>query len=264
MILVWDTCALNVVCRAIADHIRYTSEPDIAPGLRGPDFLVMLQNIMNELQVKCEYTSHTAEIVFSIEVDPTAAGSQLRNQHPLLDHFCDQGAFIAEWQAVLENTISPETVHDEEVEVMRQSIRPDPGQCDISLIVAALKLSAQAGENCVIVTDDTPLSNRINELKRSRREVFLNGQQHSTERVTAKLSLQVLHELYLSCGVDHDFWRSAMYSYDFHYNIHEGQAGNRYHQNVVTFLSRIPGDRREKELRRVAADLGGIFGAEDA
>ena len=119
----------------------------------------MLQGILVELQARCEYSSHTAEIVFAIEIDPAAASSNLRNQDELVDHFCTQGAFIENWQSVLENTITAEPVHDEETEVLRRTIQPDPGHRDVSLIVAALKLSTQAAQNCVIVTDDTPLLN---------------------------------------------------------------------------------------------------------
>jgi hypothetical protein len=263
MILVWDTCALNVVCRAIAAHIKHTSSPLIPSGSRGGEFLDMLQAIMAELQSRCEYSSHTAEIVFSIEVDPAIEGSQLRNQDELVDHFCTQGSFIGNWQSVLENMIAAEPVDDEETEVLRRTIQPDPGHRDVSLIVAALKLSRETGQNCVIVTDDNPLSERINELKRNRTEVFLNGQQHPTARLTAKLSLQILHELYLSCGIDHDFWRSVMFSYDFHYSQHQGCRGNKQHNNVVTFIRQIPIDRREKESRRMAAELGEIFGVDN-
>jgi len=111
------------------------------------------------------------------------------------------------------------------------------------------------------VTDDASLINRANELRSRRREVFLNGQQHSTARVTARLSLEVLRDLYLRCGTCHEFWQSAMYSFNIHYTQHHGAPEQKHHQTAVRFFDRIYSDRKEKEHFSMTADLGEIFGA---
>jgi hypothetical protein len=264
MILIWDTCALNEICRATALHIKRTSSPLIAPGTRGVDFLDILRNMMAELQARCEHSSHTADVVFEEEIDPTTAGSRLRDQDELVEHFCTRGTFKADWLTLLENSIAVVPVHDGEIEALRGIVQPHPGHCDVSLIVAALKLSTQTGQNCAIVTNDMSLIDRINDVKRNRRQVFLNGHEHSTNLLISMVSLEVLRELYLSCGLDHDFYRSALFSYKEHHNGHYGQAGQKHCQYVADFFSQFYVDRDEKERRRATAELGPAFGVDNA
>jgi hypothetical protein len=263
MILIWDTCALNSVCRAIAHHIKHTAAPEMPPMSQGQEFLQALGDIVTELQSRCGHTNYTSDIVFDIEIDPTTPGSSLRYQDELLESFCGQGSFTGDWLGVLEQNIATEAVTDEEIEELRPTIQPDPGQRDISLIVAGLKLSNQEGQDCVIVTDDAPLIDGVNGLRNARREVFLTGQQYSTARLTAKLSLEVLRELYVKCGTDHGFWQSAMFSFNMHYTANQGSPEQMQFQTVVTFIGRIPGDRREKERISMSAEFGGIFGVDN-
>jgi hypothetical protein len=263
MILIWDTCALNGVCRAIAHHITHTAAPGTAPTKQA-EFLQRLEAIIVGLRARCGYVSHTTDVVFAIEVDPTAVDSKLRDQDDLLECYCAEATFVEAWQSILEHGIASETVDDGEIEALRGMIRPDPGQRDVSLIVVALKLGTQTGQNCVIVTDDISLTERINELRRNRREVFLEGQQHSTSRITAKLSLEILRELYLSCGLDHDFWHSTLFSFKLHNNGHYGQAGRKHLQHVLAFFSQLYTDRAEKERGCLGAELGSIFGVDNA
>jgi len=263
MILIWDTCALNSVCRAIAFHIKRTVAPHVVPTSQGNEFLGTLRDIMTELETRCGFFSHTSESVFALEIDPELADSKLRNQDELLDSFCDQESFAPAWCVVLEDRISPVAVAEEEIGDLRPAIQPDPGQQDISLIVAALRLTTETGQKCILVTDDNPLSDRINQLKRDRKQVFLNGQQHSTALVTAMLSLQLLRELYVSCGADHEFWRSAMFSYCNHYGGDVVPPGQNQLQSVIQFLKNSFNDRQEKDSRAAAQEYRSIFGAEN-
>jgi len=232
--------------------------------MRQAEFLQRLEGIMAGLHARCKYTSHTTEVVFAIEVDPATADSKLRNQDDLVECFCADETFVEAWQSVLENRIATEPVHEVEIEALRRIVQPDPGQRDLSLIVAALKLSSQSGQNCVIATDDISLTERINELRRIRREVFMDGMQYSTTRLTGKLSLEVLRELYLSCGLDHDFWTSALFSFKLHNNGNYGQAGQKHLQHVVAFFGQFNSDRAEKEHGCSVAELGPIFGVNNA
>ena len=259
MILIWDTCALNSVCRAIAHHIKYTAAPEMVLMSQGQEFLETLEDIVTELQSRCGHANYTSDLVFALEIDPTAAGSNLRDQNVLLESFCGQGSFIGDWLAVLEQNIATESVTDEEIGELRPGIQPDPGQRDISLIVAGLKLSRQENQDCVIVTDDVPLIGAVNALRNARKEVFLAGQQYSTARLTAKLSLEVLRELYVKCGTDHEFWQSAMFSFNIHYAANQGSPEQKQFQLSVTFIDRIHSDRREKEQISLSAEFGGIF-----
>ena len=259
----WDTCALNSICRAIAHYIKFTTDPETAPISRGQEFLQVLESIVVEFQSRCGYTNYTSHHVFAIEIDPTAAGSNLRNQDALLESFCGQGTFIAEWLAVLEQNIATEIISEEEIAELRPFIHPDPGHRDVSLIAAALKLSSQTGRECVIMTDDTPLTDGINGLRSARREVFLSGQQHSTARLTAKLSLQVLRELYVKCGADHEFWKSAIFSFNDHYTANQASPEQKQFQAVLAVIGKIPGDRREKEENSISAEYGGMFGVDN-
>jgi len=264
MILIWDTCALNEICRAIAHDITHNSPPETAPATRGEEFLEILDEIMAGFEARCDCSSHTSGHVFAIELDLATAHSKLRNQDELVESFCTQGSFVGDWQSILENRIAEQQVEEEEITALRAIIQPDPGQRDVSLIVAALKLSTQLRQECVIVTDDVALSERINELKRARREVFFLGKQYSTARITVKFSLQVLRELYVSCGIDHLLWESAVWSYKVHHNGHYGQAGPKHIQTVVTFIGQMEKDRAEKEAGCIAAELGPAFGVDNA
>jgi hypothetical protein len=114
------------------------------------------------------------------------------------------------------------------------------------------------------VTDDFPLSEGVKGLRIAHREIFLNGQQYSTARLTTKFSLEVLRELYVKCGTGHEFWQSAVFSFKIHYNGHQGQPGQKHYQTVVAFFGQIPVDRREKEQLCMAEEFGEIFGAENA
>jgi len=230
---------------------------------QGQEFLETLEDIVTELQSRCGHANYTSDLVFALEIDPTAAGSNLRYQNDLLESFCGQGSFTGDWLAVLEQNIATEPVTDEEIEELRPAIQPDPGQRDISLIVAGLKLSNQEGQDCVIVTDDAPLIDGVNGLRSARREVFLTGQQYSTARLTAKLSLEVLRELYVKCGTGHEFWQSAMYSFNIHYTANQGSPEQMQFKAAVTFFGRIPSDRREKERISMSAEFGGIFGVDN-
>jgi hypothetical protein len=263
MILIWDTCALNSVCRAIAHHIKYTAAPEMLLMSQGQEFLETLEDIVTELQSRCGHANYTSDLVFDLEIDPTAAGSNLRYQDGLLESFCDQGSFTDDWLAVLEHNIATEPVTDEEIEELRPAIQPDPGRRDISLIVVGLKLSNQEGQDCVIVTDDAPLIDGVNGLRSARREVFLTGQQYSTARLTAKLSLEVLRELYVKCGTDHEFWQSAMFSFNIHYTANQGSPEQKQYQTALAFFGKIHSDRQEKEQISDAAEFGEIFGAEN-
>jgi hypothetical protein len=219
---------------------------------------------MVDLESRCGYQNHTSEVVFSIEVDPAVAGSMLRQQDDLVECFCTQGTFIAGWQSVLENTIVAVPASDEEIEMLRRTILPDPGYRDVSLIVAALNLSTEKGQDCVIVTDDLSLSDRINELRSGRRQVFLNGRSHSTTRLSVKLSLQILRDLYVSCGIDHDLWSNSLHSYKDHYNGHYGEAGKKHCQDVAEFYERFHIDRAEKEQGCLTAELGPDYWVDNA
>jgi len=261
MILIWDTCAINSVCRAIADYVRHSGAVDIALTAQGGEFLSTLDELMDGLEQRCGHSSHTSELVFDIEMDPNAVDSKLRNQHELVESFCGQGSFIGDWAGVLDGRIAAEPTMEDEIDELRSIIQPDPGQRDASLIVAALKLSAETGQDCVIVTDDFPLIRRINELKRTRKEVFLGVHQYSTTRITAKLSLEILHELYISCGTDHAFWQAAIFSFTLHY---PGSPEQKHQQMLLTLFENIHRDRREKELLNLGPELEGAFGDEDA
>lgn len=264
MILVWDTCALNVVCRAIAFHLTVTSSPLIAPATRGEEFLQIFQTIMVELGTRCGCSSRTSEVLFAIEIDLAAPDSMLRDQDDLVESFCTQGTFKDDWESILENTIVAVPVSEEEIEILRRTIQPDPGHRDVSLIVAALNLSTQTGQDCVIVTDDISLSDRINELRSSSKQVFLNGQSHSTTRLSVKLSLQILRDLYVACGIDHDLWSATLHSYKDHYNGHFGQAGQKHCQDVADFYMQYHTDRAEKERGCMAAEQGFDFEVDNA
>lgn len=263
MILIWDTCALNSVCRAIADHLKFTADPEVLLASQGQDFLQVLDDVMSELQTRCGHTSHTSDLVFAQEIDPTSAGSNLRNQHELLESFCGQGSFPGDWLDTLDENIATEVVPDDQIRELRPTIQPDPGPRDISLIVAGLKLSTQESQDCVLVTDDAPLIDRVNELRNAHKAIFLSGQQYSTAKLTAKLSLEVLRELYIKCGTDHQFWQSAMFSYNSHYAAHEVRPEQKQYQAVVTFFGKIHSDRWEKEQISAMAHFGGVFGADN-
>ena len=260
MILIWDTCALNSVCRAIAHHIKYTAAPEMLLMSQGQEFLETLEDIVTELQSRCGHANYTSDLVFALEIDPTAAGSNLRYQDALLESFCGQGAFAGDWLGVLEQNIATEPVTDEEIQELRPAIQPDLGQRDISLIVAGLRLSNQEGQDCVIVTDDGPLIDGVKGLRSAHSAVFLGGEQYSTARLTAKLSLEVLRELYVKCGTDHEFWQSAMFSFNIHYTANQGAPEQKQFQAVVTFISKIHSDRQEKEHIAMADEFGDIFG----
>ncbi len=222
-----------------------------------------IDEVMAKLAARCGHSNHTSETVFAVEIDPAGPDSKLRNQNDLLESFCAQGSFTADWSHVLENRITAEVASDDEVEQLRGTIHPDPGAHDVSLIVAALKRSTQTGRDCIIVTDDMPLSNRISALRRDRREVFLGAHQYSTTRLTAQFSLEILRELYVKCGIDHEFWNSAMLSFKIHYNGHQGPPGRKHHQIVVDFLRTVESDRQEKESLCTAQEFDEIFGAEN-
>jgi len=218
---------------------------------------------MSELEARCGHVSHTSDLVFNLEIDPTTVASNLRHQDALLESFCAQGSFTGDWLAVLEETIAAEAVTDEEVDELRPAIQPDPGQRDISLIVAGLKLSSQGNEDCVIVTDDAPLIDRVKELRIAHNTVLVGGQQLSTTRLIAKLSLEVLRELYIKCGTDHDFWQSVMYSFIIHYTANQCSAEQKQFQTAAAFIGTIPKDRQEKEEISAAAEFGEMFGADN-
>lgn len=259
----WDTCALNSVCRAIAHHIKHTAAPAMPPMSQGQEFLQTLEDIVTELQSRCGHTNYTSDLVFDMEIDPTMPGSNLRYKDELLESFCGQGSFTGDWLDVLEQNIAAEPVTDEEIEELRPLIHPDPGQRDISLVVAGLRLSNQVGQDCVIVTDDAPLIDGVNGLRIAHRELFLSGQQYSTARLTAMLSLEVLRELYVKCGTDHEFWQSAMYSFNIHYTASQDSPEQKQFQAVLTLIGRIPSDRKEKEEISMSAEFEGIFGDEN-
>lgn len=263
MILVWDTCALNSVCRAIADHLKYTADPEVPLGTQGQDFLQILGEIMSELQTRCGHTNYTSDLVFAQEIDPTTPGSMLRYEHELLESFCGQDSFMGHWLNTLDQNIATEAITDQEIEELRPSVQPDPGRRDISLVVAALRLSNQLAEDCVIVTDDAPLIDRVNELRRAHATVLLSGQQYSTTRLTAELSLKVLRDLYVKCGTDHQFWQSAMFSFNIHYTAQEHSPEQKQYQSVVAFFGRFHSDRKEKELTAAMAEFGEQFGAQN-
>jgi hypothetical protein len=71
MILIWDTCALNSVCRAIADHMKYTASPETPLMGQGQEFLQTLEYVVAELGSRCGYTNQTSDLVFNMEIDLT-------------------------------------------------------------------------------------------------------------------------------------------------------------------------------------------------
>jgi hypothetical protein len=259
MILVWDTCALNALCRAIAEYTKRTAPLGEAPASRGAAFLSTLGAVMHELQSRCECSNLTSDVVFDGEIDPTAPHSRLRNQHELLECFCEQGSFVADWLSSLETRIGAVAIHEQEIEQLRPSIQPDPGRHDISLIVAALKISNQQNQDCIVVTDDADLLDRVKELRRHR-EVFLGAQQYSTGRIAPKLSLEILQDLYIRCGTDHEFWKEAMFSFASDY---PGPPERRHHKKVVAYFGSFENDRREKQRLNSNAEFNQVFGVEN-
>jgi len=201
MILIWDTCALNALCRAIAEYTKRTTPLGEALASQGTAFLSTLGAVMDELQARCECSNLTSDVVFDGQIDPTAPDSRLRNQHELLECFCEQGSFAADWLSSLETQIDAVAIHEQEIEQLRPSIQPDLGRHDISLIVAALKTSNQQNQDCIVVTDDADLLDGVKELRRHK-EVFLGAQQYSTGRIAPKLSLEILKDLYIRCGTN--------------------------------------------------------------
>jgi hypothetical protein len=261
-ILVWDTSAVDAVVRGIVHKISTTGVPGSAPN-REAEFLAAFEVVFEGVANRLQCVNHTSDRVFIDEINPELPGCPLRNGKPLVEAYCGKQGFTELWSTSIEQRIPCEDVTDDESDGVRHLMVEDRGRKDASLVVAALKLGNASGQQVVIVTDDIGFAEEIINLPKRHAVIEIGGSQYSTTCVTTSLSIQVLRELHLSCGIDNETWHHIILAFKHHHNGRIGQAARQHDRQVIEFFERFQADCAEKARRAITQELEQAFGEVD-
>jgi len=261
-ILIWDTNGIDSVVRGIVFRINNTGLPGSAPN-REEEFLEVFRGIFDGFKNHLQVANHTSDRVFSDEVNPQLPGCYLRNGHPLVEGFCTKNDFADRFSASIEDQMPCENASDGEIADLQDLMDEDLGRKDVSLIVVALKLANGAKKQVAVVTDDVRLAAEIITLKARHSVVNLDGTDYETGWVTPWLSLEILRELHLSCGIDDGMWQHMMLSFKEHHNGRYGVAARGHVAQVVKFLEAFQSDCEEKARRAITREAAEAFGEDN-
>jgi hypothetical protein len=259
--MILDTSAVNAFDLAIMFHIKNEQAAD-PPEQRGPEFLDVFGRILHGFKERCNWQPYTSSEIFSVEIDPGMPGSKLHHQDELLDVYAQNPAFIENWRASCEQLIPTEGADDDEIHDLRGYLDDNPGRRDLSLIVAALRVSQSTRGQVVLVSDDLPLINCVQTLCRTCPTVTLPGSQFETKNLTCNLSLEALSFLHRHCGITNQVWKSVTLSFALHNAGRTGPSAARHLKNVSRFLDVYHRDCLEKNKLDITRQLAQEFGGE--